>query len=218
MSLAIAASDYFLSPTNPLPLLNRHSARMPQKQEANSETGMRKITVSTMVSLDGVTGDPESWAMENFDESARVDGLKRLLISDGMLLGRVTYEALSKAWSGRTGAFADRINEIPKFVFSSTLDRAEWGNAEIVRGDAISEAKRIKSEGDRDLVIFGHGRLTKTLLKGGLVDELRLLVNPVLVGQGTLAFTELEKRKLTFTSSLVLPSGVVILVYGVPER
>jgi dihydrofolate reductase len=101
---------------------------------------MRKITISTMVSLDGVMGDPQSWAMENFDESAQVDGLKRLLINDGMLLGRVTYEALSKAWSGRTGAFADRINEIPKCVFSSTLDKVHWGNAQIVRGEVISEA------------------------------------------------------------------------------
>lgn len=175
---------------------------------------MHKITVSTMVSLDGVMGDPQAWATEYFDETAQRDGLKRLLISDGMLLGRTTYEALGRAWSNRSGGFADRINAIPKFVFSSTLTSVDWGNAVLVRGDVASEAQRLKAEAERDLVIFGHGRLTKTLLKAGLIDELRLLVMPTLAGRGELLFAEIERRKLALTQSTILPSGVVILVYA----
>jgi hypothetical protein len=112
---------------------------------------MRKITVSTMVSLDGVMGDPQTWAMEHFDETAQVDGLKRLLISDGMLLGRTTYQALAQAWNGRSGPFADRINTIPKVVFSSTLERADWGNAVFVRGDIVAEAEGGGRTRPRDL-------------------------------------------------------------------
>ena len=176
---------------------------------------MRRITVSVMVSLDGVTGDPQSWAMEYFDEAAQAEGLRRLMASDAMLLGRVTYEALGRAWSGRSGGFADRINAIPKYVFSSTLSDAEWGNATLVRGDVAAEAKRLKEQGDADLVIFGHGRLSRALLKAGLVDELRVLVHPVLAGRGELFFSAIEKQKLKLSSSMTLPSGVVILIYAV---
>ena len=178
---------------------------------------MRKITVSTMVSLDGVTGDPQSWAMEYFDEAAQAEGLRRLMTSDGMLLGRVTYEALGRAWSSRSGGFADRINGIPKYVFSSTLPSADWGNATLIRGDVVSEAKRLKGQGDADLVIFGHGRLSRTLLKAGLIDEFRLLVHPVLAGHGELFFSEIEKQKLNLSSSMTLANGVVILIYAVAK-
>jgi len=153
--------------------------------------------------------------MQYFDETAQTDGLKRLLISEAMLLGRTTYEALARSWSNRTGGFADRINAIPKFVFSSTLARADWGNAVLVHGDVISETQRLKEEGERDLVIFGHGRLTKTLLTAGLVDEVRLLVMPVFAGHGELLFTEMRKRSLTLTQSTILPTGVGILVYSI---
>jgi dihydrofolate reductase len=178
---------------------------------------MRKITVSTIVSPDGVMGSPGEWGMQYFDEAAQTDGLKRLLISDAMLLGRTTYEALARAWSHRTGGFADRINSIPKFVFSSTLPSADWGNAVLISGDIVDEARRLKEQGERDLVIFGHGRLTKALLTAGLIDELRLLIMPILAGRGELLFTEIGQRNLALTQSTILPSGVVILVYAIAQ-
>jgi len=176
---------------------------------------MRKITVSTMTALDGVMGDPQGWgAMSYFDETAALDGLRRLQISDGMLLGRVTYEALAKAWTGRRGPFADRLTAIPKTVFSSTLLAAEWGNATIARGDVVSTVRTLKEGGEGDLVIFGHGRLTKTLLHAGLVDEIRLLIMPVLAGRGELLRADIPPRAMKLVQATTLPSGVIILVHS----
>ena len=106
------------------------------------------------------------------------------------------------------------MNVDDRQVLIGAVDRrAAW--AEDHRGDVAAEAKQLKEQGDADLVIFGHGRLSRTLLKAGLVDELRILVHPVLAGRGELFFSAIEKQKLKLSSSMTLPSGVVILIYAV---
>src|SRR5262245_59345001 len=118
---------------------------MEQRELITMEEVMRKIIESTLVSLDGVIGDPHIWAMNYFDNEAQEDSLEMLLASDAMLMGRRTYEIFAGVWPARTGDYADRMNNIRKYVFSSTLERADWNNSTIIRGDVVAEdpAQRI---------------------------------------------------------------------------
>jgi dihydrofolate reductase len=174
---------------------------------------MRKIIESTLVSLDGVIGDPQVWANDYFDKEAQADALERLLASDAMLMGRRTYEAFSKAWPAQTGEYPDRMNSIRKYVFSSTLARADWNNSTIIRGDVTAEAAKLKQQDGQDLAIYGHGLLSQTLLEHGLLDELRLAIHPLLVGRGKLLFREGEKTPLKLVATKTLGTGVVVLSY-----
>lgn len=166
-----------------------------------------------MNSIDGVTESPGDWGMRFFDDDAQRDSLKRLMISDAMLMGRLTYEALSAAWSRRQGPFADRINSIPKHVFSSTMQDAAWANAAVVRGDVVPEVTRLKSLGGGDLTIFGFGQLARALLGAGLLDELRLAIHPILVGKGDGLGSQRLRREMRLVSSEALPTGVVVATY-----
>ena len=174
---------------------------------------MGRIVATVMTSIDGVTESPGDWGMRYFDEDAQRDSLKRLMISDAMLMGRLTYEALRAAWSQRQGPFADRINVIPKHVFSSTMQDAPWANASIVRGDVVQEAKTLKSKARGDLTIFGFGQLARALLAAGLLDELRIAINPVLVGNGDGLGSQRLRRDMRLVSSEALPTGVVVVTY-----
>src|SRR5215475_4427015 len=112
---------------------------------------MRKIIESTLVSLDGVIGDPHLWAMERFDEDAQKEALEGLQASDAMLLGRRTYEIFAGVWPARTGAYAERLNTMRKYVFSSTLQEADWNNSTIIKGGVVAEATRLKQQDGKTL-------------------------------------------------------------------
>ena len=174
---------------------------------------MRKIIESTLVSADGVIGSPPLWAMDYRDEEVTRDALERLSGSDAMLIGRGTYELFAATWPGQTDEFAQRMNGIRKYVFSSTLARADWSNSTIVRGDVLAEVTRIKEQDGRDLALFGHGRLAQTLLENGLIDELRLSVHPVLAGAGLPQFSNGRKTPLKLVSAKTFTTGVVVLSY-----
>ena len=146
---------------------------------------MRKIIESTLVSADGVVGSPPLWAMEYRDEEVTRDALERLSGCDAMLIGRGSYELFAAIWPTQTDDFAQRVNEIRKYVFSSTLDRADWSNSTIVRGDVLTEVAKIKEQDGRDIAVFGHGQLAQTLLEHGLTDEVPALVSPSPRGCGT---------------------------------
>ena len=161
---------------------------------------MRKIIEATLLSLDGVIGDPHEWATDYFESETQKDALARLMASDAMLMGRRTYEIFEKLWSQRTGEYFDRINSMRKYVFSSTLDRAGWNNATTVSGDVVAETAKLKRQGGQDLVIYGHGQLGRTLLRHGLIDEIRLAIHPVIVGRGKQFFQEGEKMPLRLMS------------------
>jgi dihydrofolate reductase len=174
---------------------------------------MRKIIESTLVSLDGVTGDPHVWAMERFDDDAQKEALEGLRASDAMLLGRRTYEIFAGVWPARTGAYAERLNTMPKYVFSSTLRKVDWNNSTIIRGDVVAEATKLKQQDGKALIIYGHGLLGQTLLQHHLLDEVHLSVHPVLVGRGKLLFHEGAAAKLELISAKPRRNGVVVLSY-----
>jgi dihydrofolate reductase len=171
---------------------------------------MQKITESTFASLDGVTDDPRAWAMSYFDEQAQQAALEELQASDGMLMGRGTYEYLA-SMEEQSGPYADAINAIRKYVFSATLQQADWNNSTITRGDVIAAVKESRQQEGRGRVVCGHGRLTQTLLEHGLLDEVRFAIHPVLVGRGQASNTQPQQLKLLGATSL--PSGVVVLTY-----
>lgn len=130
-----------------------------------------------------------------------------------MLMGRRTYQAFAAMWPAGTGEYADRMNRIRKYVFSSTLERAAWNNSTIISGDAAAAVARLKQQDGQDLVMYGHGRLGQTLLEHHLLDELRLWIHPLLVGGGTLLFREGEKTALKLIATKTLATGVVVLSY-----
>jgi dihydrofolate reductase len=174
---------------------------------------MGRVVVTVMTSLDGVTESPADWGMRYFDEDAQRDSLKRLMISDAMLMGRLTYQALGAAWSQRQGPFADRINAIKKYVLSSTLASTEWANATVMNGDVVENVRQLRAAAHGDLTIFGFGQLARALLVADLLDELRMAVNPVLVGRGDGFASQRSRRDMKLVSSETLPTGVVVLTY-----
>jgi dihydrofolate reductase len=121
---------------------------------------------------------------------------------------------LSRDWAKQSGEFADRINGIPKFVFSSRLEKADWNNATIVRGDVVDEIRKLKERDGTDLALYGHGLLGQTLLKAGLLDEFRISLFPVVVGRGKLLFREGERARLQLLEATSLPKGVVVVRYA----
>ncbi|MGK5557497.1 dihydrofolate reductase family protein [Actinomadura kijaniata] len=176
---------------------------------------MREIIESTLISLDGVVNDPGSWALDYFDEEFQQEAFELLRGCDAMLMGRGTYEDLSWRWPGQKGDFADAINGIRKYVFSSKLERAEWNNSVLVRGDVVAEVRALKEQEGGGLVVFGHGRLSHTLLENGLLDRLRFAVHPVVVGNPLGPFPENPRTPLTLVGTHARRSGVVVLNYTV---
>jgi dihydrofolate reductase len=175
---------------------------------------MRKLIVSSLVSLDGIYGDPQSWASDYFDEQAARDSLAVLLESDAMLMGRNTYEYFAPAWSAGSGPYLQRINEMRKYVFSSTLTSAGWNNSAIIPGDPVAAVKDLKEQGDRHLVSYGYGELAQTLLEKDLVDELNLAIHPVMLGSGTTLFRPGKRTNLRLVSVTERRNGVVTLAYA----
>jgi dihydrofolate reductase len=182
-----------------------------------------KIVVTEFVSLDGVMEDPGG--SENFKyggwsfEFARGDEgdkfkLDEALEAEALLLGRVTYEGFAAAWPSREGEFADKFNNMPKYVVSSTLDDPEWNNSTVIKGDVPEQVTKLKDEIDGDIVVHGSARLVQTLIEHDLVDELRLMVFPVVLGRGKRVFGETsDKKPLQLVDSKVVGDGVDILIY-----
>jgi dihydrofolate reductase len=177
------------------------------------EAAMRNIIESTLVSIDGVIGEPHLWAREYFGDEAREDALKQLLASDAMLMGKRTYEIFAKLWPAQNGPYAERINRMRKYVFSSTLASADWSNTTIVRGDVAAEVRKLKEQEGQDLVMYGHGPLGQALLEHRLLDELRFAIHPVFVGRGTPLLRDGETTPLQLVRTKTFGNGVVVLSY-----
>ena len=172
---------------------------------------MRKIINSAYVSLDGVTDDPQSWAI--FDSGAAGEAGQTLEALDGMLMGRGTYEYFADVMPKATGPYADAINTIRKYVFSSTLESADWNNSTIIRGDVVTAVTELKQQDGRDLMMYGYGRLNRTLVENHLVDEIRFSVHPVLVGGRAVGASSGHKLPVKLLGIAPSPSGVVALTY-----
>jgi len=134
--------------------------------------------------------------------------------SAALLLGRRTYEGFAAAWPERDGEFADKFNTMPKYVVSSTLRDPEWTNSTVLSGDLVDEITKLKKEQDGDIVVHGSAQLAQALIENDLVDELRLMVFPVVLGTGKRLFGETtDKKRLQLSSSKVVGDGVAIQVY-----
>jgi dihydrofolate reductase len=182
-----------------------------------------EIIVTEFVSLDGVMEDPGGaedfkyggWTFEisRGDEGDQFK-LEETLNTDALLLGRVTYEGFAASWPSREGEFADKFNALPKHVVSSTLRSPEWNNTTVLDGDVVGSVSRLRDELTGNIVVHGSGRLVQALLEHDLVDELRLMVFPVVLGSGKRLFGETnDKKRLHLVDSQMVGDGVLILVY-----
>jgi dihydrofolate reductase len=184
---------------------------------------MGRIVVTEFISLDGVVEDPggsenfkhSGWSFEisRGDEGDKFK-LDETMASDALLLGRVTYEGFAEAWPPRDGEFADKFNNMPKYVVSSTLEEPAWNNSTVLEGDLTEAVADVREKHDGDIVVHGSAQLVQALLEQGLVDELRLMVYPVVLGSGKRLFGETtDKVPLRLVDSKTVGDGVAILVY-----
>lgn len=173
----------------------------------------RKLTVAALTTLDGVHDGPRSFAGPYFDDEAAARSMADLESCDAMLMGRNTYEYFAPAWSQTTNAYARRVNDIAKYVFSSTMAAAEWNNTTVVSAEVLSAVAELKHQGGGDLMIYGYGQLSQTLLEHGLVDELKIAVFPVMAGTGTPLFRPGQTTPLRLASAHTRPNGTVELSY-----
>jgi dihydrofolate reductase len=185
---------------------------------------MGRIVVTEFIYVDGVVEDPGGsedfkhggWSFE-FSRGDEGDEFKieETRASDALLLGRLTYEGFADAWPSREGEFADLFNNMPKYVVSSTLEKPEWNNTTVVSGDLAAEVAKLKELYDGDIVVHGSASLAQALIDKDLVDELRLMVFPVVLGSGKSLFGETgDKKTLKLTDSKTVGDGVAILIYG----
>jgi dihydrofolate reductase len=175
---------------------------------------MRKIIEHTLVSADGVFENPLDWGLQNFQDDAYLrDKLGELLACDAMLMGRHTYQIFADLYRSRTDPSAVRLNAMQKYVFSSTLEKADWNNSTIVRGDAAAEVAELKCQGGGDLLIWGHGLLAETLLKHQLLDILDISIHPVVAGNGKPFLREGQKANLRLVTTKTFSKGIVKLTY-----
>jgi dihydrofolate reductase len=186
---------------------------------------MGRIVVTEFVSLDGVMEGPGggenykhvgwTFAIDRGEEGDKFK-LDEVLEADAQLLGRVTYEGFAAAWPNYSDevGFADKMNSMPKYVVSSTLKSADWNNSTILGGDVVEEVKKLKDEVDGVILVAGSAQLVQTLIEHDLVDELRLMVFPVVLGSGKKLFGETtDKKTLELAGSQIVGDGVAILTY-----
>jgi dihydrofolate reductase len=185
-----------------------------------------KLVVTQFVSVDGVFQDPGgvgeierggwSFKSEHGDEFDKFK-LDELMAADAQLLGRVTYKGFAKAWPDMTDeqGFAEKMNSMPKYLVSTTLENPTWTNTTVIKDDLPEEVAKLKKEVDGDILVAGSGRLVQTLVDEDLVDEWRLMIFPIIVGQGKHLFGEqsgLSMLKLT-DSKTIGPDGIIVLTY-----
>jgi dihydrofolate reductase len=186
---------------------------------------MGKLVISENVSLDGVVQDPtgdegfqrggwfgqigdkdrEEWAKVEFEEALRTAAL---------LLGRRSYEWFAARWPSRSGEWADRLNSLPKYVVSSTLVDAAWNNSTVLKGEVVNEVSQLKQELDGEIVVYASCQLVRTLIEHDLVDELRLMVYPVVLGAGERLFGETsDKKSMRLLDTRTVGDGLAYLTY-----
>jgi dihydrofolate reductase len=186
---------------------------------------MGRIVISENVSLDGVVQDPtgdegfrhggwfgqigdkdrEEWANVEFDEA---------LGTEALLLGRRSYEWFAARWPSRSGEWADRLNSLPKYVVSSTLVDPDWNNSTVLKGEVVKEVTKLKEELDGEIVVYASCQLVRTLMERDLVDELRLMVYPVVLGAGERLFGETsDKKSMRLLNTRTVGDGLAYLTY-----
>jgi dihydrofolate reductase len=185
---------------------------------------MRKVIVSEFMTLNGVMESPGEkgelggrggWTFPFWSDEAEKYKHDELLASGALLLGRVTYQLFAASWPSMTDeeGFADRMNSLPKFVVSTTLEAVEWNNSRLIKGNVAEEVSRLKQQPGQDILIAGSADLVNTLSRHGLIDEYRLMIFPVVVGIGKRLFKDGNDTTLRLVESKTFQSGVVVLHY-----
>ena len=186
---------------------------------------MGKIVISTNVSLDGVVQDPDGeegfrlggwfgqFGGKDLEEWAKVE-FEEALGAEALLLGRRSDEWFAARWLSKSGEWADRLNSLPKYVVSSTLQEPKWSNSTVLKGDVVSEVSKLKQELDGDIVVYASYQLVRTLIEHDLVDELRLVVSPVVLGAGERLFGETsDKKPMRLVNTRTIGDGLAFLTY-----
>jgi dihydrofolate reductase len=184
---------------------------------------MGKIVISENVSLDGVVEDPAGvdgfrrggWFFETDrgEDGERVT-LDQALGTQALLLGRRSYEFFAATWPSRGGELADTLNSVPKYVVSSTLEDPDWSNSTVLNGDVVDEVSKLKQELDGEIVVLGSPQLARTLIEHDLVDELRVMIYPVVLGAGERLFGETsDKKPVRLVDAQTVGDGITILTY-----
>ena len=191
---------------------------------------MSKLVVSEFVTLDGVMEDPGGaegfdrggWAFK-FERGPEGDKFKldEVLTADALLLGRKTYEGFAAVWPSVTDevGFAEKMNTMPKYVVSTTMDKAGWNNSTVIKGDVAREVSRLKQELGGDILVYGSGELVKTLMEHDLVDELVLMVFPVVLGTGKRLFQDgVDRTALELVETKQAGSVVILTLQRAPDE
>ena len=186
---------------------------------------MGKLVISENVSLDGVVQDPDGeegfrlggwfgqFGGKDLEEWGKVE-FEEALGTEALLLGRRSYEWFAARWSSRPGEWADRLNSLPKYVVSSTLVHPVWNHSTVLNRDVVNEISKLKQELDGDIVVYASRQLVHTLLEHDLVDELRLIVFPVVLGAGERLFGEIsDKKPMRLVDTQTIGDGIAILTY-----
>ena len=176
---------------------------------------MRNIIVTEFITLDGVTEAPEKWSFPFWNDEISKFKHDELFASDALLLGRVTYQGFAAAWPSRTDkqGYADRINSLPKYVVSTTLEKPEWNNSTLIKANVAEEIAKLKQQPGQDIVIHGSNTLVRALMPHNLIDEYRLLVYPIVLGSGKRLFQDGSNATLKLVETKPFSSGVVALTY-----
>ena len=175
-----------------------------------------RLVATEYVSLDGVFEEPGRWSFPFFNEQAAQFKWRELEASDALLLGRKTYEGFAAAWPTMkgTGEFGERMNSMPKYVVSSTLEKADWTGSILVKGNLATEIARLKDQPGLDLLLSGSGQLLNELSRANLIDLYRFMVHPILLGRGAPLFADgMDQTVLKLTHHESFDSGIVILEY-----
>lgn len=175
---------------------------------------MRKIVVTEFVTLDGVMQSPHEWSLAYWnDEIAEIKN-DEMFASDAQLLGRVTYQGFAEAWPSRDGDYADRLNGLPKYVVSTTLKNAKWQNSHLIQNNVVQEIRNLKQEPGKDILVHGSQTLVQTLVQHDLVDQFKLLLYPVVLGQGMRLFGDGVNTNLKLDQTKTFDTGVILLRYS----
>jgi dihydrofolate reductase len=176
----------------------------------------RKVVASLYVTLDGFIDEPGLWSFPFWSDEAGRFKARELADADALLLGRITYEGFARAWPSmeeEAGDFGRKMNAMPKYVASRTLTEATW-NATVIEGDVAEAVRRLKAQDGGDLLVSGSGQLVDYLTAQDLVDEYRLMVHPIVLGDGVKRlFAGAPRRTLALADTLALPNGVVVHTY-----
>jgi len=189
-----------------------------RKERRTKEVSMRKVVASELVSLDGVMESPEVWAFSYSNDEMAEANASGMADSDAMLLGRVTYQEFASYWPYQNSAdqpFTHYLNNTPKFVVSTTLEEPlDWQNSVLIKGNVAQEIAKLKQQPGKDIGIVGSGTLVRSLLRNDLLDELSLMVHPIVMGNGQRLFEEGgDQKELELVDSKTFSTGVLYLTY-----